>query len=280
MTGLDLVDRLVQLALEEDLSKGDVTTMTTVADTVQGQGLILAKQDLVVAGLDVANRVFSAVDASIQVDWVCKDGDFVTAGTPLGNAHGSVPALLAAERTVLNFMQRLCGVATTTRTFLQAVSGLPVAIVDTRKTTPGWRTLEKMAVAAGGGTNHRFCLGSGILIKDNHVDAGGGVVSVVQKARAGAPSDLLVQVEVRTLAELDSAIEARADMVLLDNMTNETMREAADRARAAGIVTEASGGVTLLTVRGIAETGVDRISIGALTHSAPSMDISMKVKPL
>jgi nicotinate-nucleotide pyrophosphorylase (carboxylating) len=182
------------------------------------------------------------------------------------------------ERTVLNFLQRLCGVATMTRAFVQQVSGSNAAIVDTRKTTPGWRTLEKKAVTAGGGTNHRFCLGTGILIKDNHVDAGGGVVAVVQKARAGAPAGMLVQVEVRTLAELDSAIEAHADMVLLDNMTNAMMAEAVVRARAAGIVTEASGGVTLDSVRGIAQTGVDRISIGALTHSAPSVDISMKVK--
>jgi len=278
MTGLDLVGRLVQLALEEDLSRGDVTTTTTVSPDAQGEGVLLAKQGLVVAGKDVAERVFAAVDSDLAIEWTCDDGDSVAAGTELARTKGSVRSLLAAERTVLNFMQRLCGVATTTRSFVQQVAGSNAAIVDTRKTTPGWRTLEKRAVVAGGGTNHRFCLGTGVLIKDNHVDAGGGVVAVVQKARAGAPEGMLVQVEVRTLDELESAIEANADMVLLDNMTNEMMAQAVGQARSVGMITEASGGVNLETVRGIAATGVDRISIGALTHSAPSVDISMKVK--
>jgi nicotinate-nucleotide pyrophosphorylase (carboxylating) len=271
------IDRLISLALEEDLSKGDITTQTTVDSGVRGEGVVLAKQDLVVAGLDVAERVCAHLDADIVIQWREENGALVSSGSVLGSVRGPLHSLLAAERTLLNFLQRLSGTATLTRRFVDAVAGLATSIVDTRKTTPGWRALEKAAVVAGGGSNHRVCLGTGVLIKDNHVDAGGGVEDVVTKARALAPEGMAIQVEVRTLAELQSAIEAKADMVLLDNMSIEMLREAVQQARSVGLITEASGGVTLETVRAIAETGVDRISVGALTHSAPSVDISMKV---
>ena len=271
------IDQLITLALEEDLSNGDITTQSTVDAGFRGEGVVLAKEDLVVAGLDVAERVCARVDADIVIQWREANGAFVSTGTVLGSVVGPLHSLLAAERTLLNFLQRLSGTATLTRRFVDAVAGLDTSIVDTRKTTPGWRALEKAAVVAGGGSNHRFCLGTGVLIKDNHVDAGGGVANVVTKARALSPEGMGIQVEVRTLVELQSAIEAKADMVLLDNMSIEMLREAVLQARSVGLITEASGGVTLETVRAIAETGVDRISVGALTHSAPSVDISMKV---
>jgi nicotinate-nucleotide pyrophosphorylase (carboxylating) len=275
-----LVDRLVALALEEDLSLGDVTTDATIASNILGSGRLAAKEDLILAGRDVAERVFAAVDSSIDCEWLKEDGDSVEAGEVIAWVRGSVVSLLRAERTVLNFMQRLSGVATLTRQFTQAVEGLQTRIVDTRKTTPGWRTLEKSAVRVGGAYNHRFSLGSGVLIKDNHVDSGGGVARAIASARTHAPHVLAIEIEVRTLDELNEAIQAGADIVLLDNMTLEMLREAVARCRASGVRTEASGGISISTVRGVAETGVDFISSGALTHSAPSMDIHMKVRPL
>ncbi len=243
MTLDPLVDKLVALAIEEDLALGDVTTEATIAAATRGVGRIRAKEELVVAGTDVAERVFAAVDPDIEIAWALGDGDAAARGDTIGTARGPVRSLLMAERAVLNFMQRLSGVATQARAFADAVRGTSARVVDTRKTTPGWRTLEKRAVAAGGCFNHRWSLGSGILIKDNHVDSGGGVAAVIARVRL------------------------------------DTLRRCADRARAAGVLSEASGGVVLETVRAIAETGVDLISAGALTHSAPSMDINMKVKP-
>jgi len=275
-----LVDRLVTLALEEDLSLGDVTTDATIASSVTGEGRLAAKESLVLAGRDVASRVFSAVDTAIECDWLKTDGDTVNSGEVIAWIRGSVVSLLRAERTALNFLQRLSGVATLTRQFVQAVDGLPARIVDTRKTTPGWRTLEKSAVRAGGAYNHRFSLGSGVLIKDNHVDSGGGVTNAILAARAYAPHLLAIEIEVRTIEELNEAIDAGADIALLDNMSLTVMREAVGRCRDAQVLTEASGGIALDTVRSVAETGVDFISSGALTHSAPSMDIHMKVRPL
>ncbi|HIA02998.1 MAG TPA: carboxylating nicotinate-nucleotide diphosphorylase [Myxococcales bacterium] len=273
-----LVSRLIELALEEDLSLGDVTTDATIDASFMGHGRIAAKQTLVLAGIDVANRVFDAVDPEITLRWECEDGDNADAGQLLAEVHGNVRSLLKAERTVLNFLQRLAGVATMTRAYVDAVAGTNAQIVDTRKTTPGWRTLEKAAVRAGGGANHRMSLGSGILIKDNHIDAGGGIAGAVTGARGFAPHGLAVEVEVRNLDELNQAIEAGADIALLDNMNLETLKLAAARAREAGLLSEASGGVTLATVRAIAECGVDLISVGALTHSSPSVDIHMKVR--
>ena len=274
-----LVDRLVTLALEEDLSLGDVTTDATVSPSIQGVGAIKAKEDLVFFGRDVSERVFRSVDSALTVTWLKTDGDAVSRGEVVATVTGSVATALMAERTVLNFVQRLSGVATLSRRFVEAVAGTGAQVVDTRKTTPGWRTLEKAAVAAGGARNHRFSLGSGVLIKDNHVDAGGGVAATIEAVRATAPHGLRIEVEVRTLDELRQAIDARADVVLLDNMSLATLKAAVEEAHAAQIITEASGGVTLQTVRAIAETGVQYISVGALTHSAPSVDLNFKVKP-
>jgi len=273
-----LVDRLVSLALEEDLALGDVTTASTIDPSVAGVGRIAAKQALVVAGIDVACRVFNQVDPTITLEWQAADGSQVVPGQVIGIARGPVVTLLEAERTVLNFMQRLCGVATLTRAFADAVEGTGARVVDTRKTTPGWRTLEKAAVVAGGGFNHRFSLGSGVLIKDNHVDAGHGITGAIERARAAAPHGFKIEIEVRNENELAQAIEGGADIALLDNMSLEELTRCASLAREHGVMTEASGGVTLETVRAIAETGVDVISSGALTHSAPSVDIHMKVK--
>jgi nicotinate-nucleotide pyrophosphorylase (carboxylating) len=273
-----LVSRLIELAIEEDLALGDVTTDATIGAEILGLGRIAAKQALVLAGVDVVNHVFEAVDPELSVQWQSQDGNQAEAGQVLAEVKGSVRSLLKAERIVLNFLQRLAGIATMTRAFVNAVAGTDTKIVDTRKTTPGWRTLEKAAVRAGGGANHRMSLGSGILIKDNHIDAGGGIKSAVQGVRAFAPHGLAVEIEVRDLDELAQAIAAGADIVLLDNMDLVTLAQAAGRARDAGVVSEASGGVTLATVRSIAECGVDLISVGALTHSSPSVDIHMKVK--
>jgi nicotinate-nucleotide pyrophosphorylase (carboxylating) len=273
----DHIDRLVALALDEDLSLGDVTSEATIELDVTGEGVIRAKEPLVFAGQDVAQRVFDGIEPHISVNWHVSDGDYVDKGQALATVRGAVRPLLAAERTVLNFLQRLCGVATLTRRFVDAVSGLDTTIVDTRKTTPGWRVLQKAAVVAGGGRNHRFSLGTGVLIKDNHVDSGGGIAPAIAGARAAVGSKMPVQVEVRNMEEVHQAIAASADMILLDNMDLKTMRDAVGVARSHRVVTEASGGVNLHTVRGIAETGVDRISIGALTHSALSVDINMKV---
>lgn len=279
MTLDPLVDRLVALALEEDLALGDVTTEATIDAATRGVGRIAAKQALVVAGIDVATRVFAAVDPAIEVTWSVQDGAVVEPGDVLGLAVGPVRSLLKAERTVLNFMQRLAGTATFTREFTERVAGTHARVVDTRKTTPGWRTLEKAAVRAGGGHNHRFSLGSGILIKDNHVDAGGGIAATIAKVRELAPHCLAVEVEVRNAVELEEAIAAGADIALLDNMPLDLLVACVARCRSAQIVSQASGGVNLETVAAIAQTGVDIISIGALTHSAPSVDIHMKVKP-
>ncbi|MFT7621883.1 MAG: nicotinate-nucleotide pyrophosphorylase (carboxylating) [Myxococcota bacterium] len=275
-----LVDRLVALALEEDLALGDVTTDATIDAETRGIGRLAAKETLIVAGQGVAERVFAAVDSDIVVEWQVAEGSEVGPGDVIGLVHGRVRSLLKAERPALNFMQRLSGTATLSRRFADAVKGTGARVVDTRKTTPGWRTLEKRAVTAGGCYNHRWSLGSGILIKDNHVDSGGGVAATIERVREYAPHGLKVEIEVRDEQELDEALGAGADIVLLDNMDLATLKRCADKTRAAGALSEASGGVTLDTVRAIAEAGVDLISSGALTHSAPSMDVHMKVKPV
>ncbi|MFT5429954.1 MAG: nicotinate-nucleotide pyrophosphorylase (carboxylating) [Myxococcota bacterium] len=275
-----LVDRLIELALLEDLSLGDVTTEATIPHDQLGMGKVAAKASFTIAGLDVATRVFAAVDPALVVTWNVVDGARVAKGDVVGTATGPTRSLLMAERTVLNFLQRLSGIATATRQFTDAVAGTRARIVCTRKTTPGWRVLEKAAVRAGGGHNHRFSLGSGVLIKDNHVDSGGGVAQAIAAARRYAPHSLRIEIEVRTAAELQQAVDAGADVVLLDNMDRDTLRDSVAKARLAGVMSEASGGVTLERVRAVADAGVDLISIGALTHSAVAMDINMKVRPL
>jgi nicotinate-nucleotide pyrophosphorylase (carboxylating) len=265
---------LIRDALAEDLGAGDLTSRAVVPEGSRARGDVIAKADGVVAGLDVARAVFAAVDRELSVDVRAADGDRVAPGTELLALDGDARAILAGERVALNLLGRLSGVATLTARYAEAVAGTGTRILDTRKTTPGMRALEKAAVVAGGGTSHRFGLYDAILVKENHVRVAGGVGEAARRALAGAPDDVLVEIEVETLAELDEALAAGVGRILLDNMDPEVLREAV--ARTAGRVPlEASGGITLDTVRAVAETGVDFISVGALTHSAPALDVSL-----
>ncbi|HEX9243619.1 MAG TPA: carboxylating nicotinate-nucleotide diphosphorylase [Anaeromyxobacter sp.] len=269
-------ERLVELALEEDLLLGDATSEATIDAAARGQGGFLAKEDLVLAGAAVARRIFERLGATCAFD--AADGARITRGTSFGTATGPLRALLAAERTSLNFLQRLSGVATATRRCVDAlaVGGGKTRLLDTRKTTPGWRMLEKDAVRAGGGKNHRFALGDGILIKDNHVAACGGVAEAVRRARERAGAMLKIEVEVVDLPGLEAAVAAGADIVLLDNMDDAAMAEAVLRA-AGRVLLEASGNMTLARLPRVAATGVDYVSMGAITHSAPAVDISFEL---
>jgi nicotinate-nucleotide pyrophosphorylase (carboxylating) len=269
-------ERLVDLALEEDLLLGDATSEATIDAAARGEGRFLAKEDLVLAGGAVAVRVFERLGADCRLDRA--DGAAVARGETFGTAAGPVRALLAAERTALNFLQRLSGVATATRRCADALAagGSRTRLLDTRKTTPGFRMLEKAAVRAGGGRNHRFALGDGILVKDNHVAACGGVAEAVRRAREGAGAMLKIEVEVVDLPGLEAAIRAGADIVLLDNMDDAAMAEAVRRA-AGRVLLEASGNMTLERLPRVAATGVDFVSMGAITHSARAVDISFEL---
>ncbi|MGB8930280.1 MAG: carboxylating nicotinate-nucleotide diphosphorylase [Anaeromyxobacteraceae bacterium] len=270
------VERLIDLALEEDLLLGDVTSEATLSPSAAGEGTFLAKDDLVLAGTAVATRVFERLGAECR--FTREDGARVIRGEVVGTAIGPVRALLAAERTALNFLQRLSGVATATRRAVDALAagGGKTRLLDTRKTTPGWRMIEKAAVRAGGGKNHRFSLGDGILIKDNHVAACGGVAEAVRRARGSAGAMLKIEVEVVDLPGLDAAIAAGADIVLLDNMDDAAV--AASVKRAAGrVLLEASGNMTHERLPRIAATGVDFVSMGAVTHSARAVDLSFEL---
>ncbi|MCC6312655.1 MAG: carboxylating nicotinate-nucleotide diphosphorylase [Thermomicrobiales bacterium] len=270
-------DALIDCALVDDIGGGDVTTLATIPAETRARGVLLAKAPGVISGLDVAAAVFHRVDPTIRFTPLVADGAVVVPGQPIAEAQGSARGLLMGERLALNLLQRLSGVATQTARFVAAVEGSGARIVDTRKTTPGLRALEKAAVRDGGGANHRFGLSDGVLIKDNHLAAVGGpdrVAKAVRLARARAPHGLKIEVEVTTLDELRQALAAGADIVLLDNMPPAMMADAVC-ITAGGALLEASGGVSLETVRTIAESGVDLISVGALTHSAPALDISL-----
>lgn len=269
------IEAIVRLALAEDLGHGDLTTELTVTQGQKATAAIKAKETLVVSGLVPARLAFALTDPAVLFDALVEDGQEATPGQELVRLTGSAHAILVAERTALNFMMRLSGVATLTRKFVR-LAGENVRLVDTRKTAPGQRALEKAAVRHGGAFNHRFGLHDGILIKENHIAAAGSIPLAVGRARAKAPHTLKVEVEVEDLEGLEEAIKAGADLVLLDNMDNQTLAKAV--ALAQGRVTiEASGGVTLETVAAIASTGVDIISVGALTHSAPAVDISLNL---
>jgi nicotinate-nucleotide pyrophosphorylase (carboxylating) len=270
------VHRLIDLALEEDIGPGDMTTRTTIAPEVMAEAHIRAKEGLIVAGLPVAAAVFARLDGGVAFAPQVPDGELVAAKTVLATVTGPAALLLLGERVALNFLMRLSGIATWTRRFVMTVQPHPARIVDTRKTTPGWRVLEKYAVRLGGGANHRFGLFDGILIKDNHIAAAGGITPAIQRARQGAPHTLKIEVEVQDLAGLQEAIAARADIVLLDNMDEATLAQAVQQA-AGRVLLEASGGMSLERVARVAATGVDFISVGALTHSAPAVDIHMKI---
>jgi len=269
-------ERLIDIALEEDLLLGDATSEATIDPAAAGAARFLAKEALVLAGTAVAGRVFERLGATCRFE--VEDGARLASGAWFGRAEGPIRALLAAERTALNFLQRLSGVATATRRCADALQagGGRTRLLDTRKTTPGWRLLEKAAVRAGGGTNHRVSLGDGILIKDNHVAACGGVAEAVRRARARAGAMLRIEVEVVDLPGLAAAIEAGADIVLLDNMDDAAMAEAVRRA-AGRVKLEASGNMTLERLPRVAATGVDYVSMGAITHSAKAVDISFEL---
>jgi nicotinate-nucleotide pyrophosphorylase (carboxylating) len=270
-------DEIIDLALREDIGGGDITSVATVPAGLQAQGTLQAKAPGVISGLEVAREVFQRVDPSVTFTPLVQDGQRVEAKTPIATVAGPARSLLASERVALNLLQRLSGVATVTARFVDAVCGTRARIVDTRKTTPGLRALEKAAVRHGGGHNHRFGLTDGVLIKDNHLAAVGGpdrVARAIALAREAAPHTLRIEVEVTTLQELAEALEAGADVVMLDNMDVETMRGAVEMTAGRALL-EASGGVSLGTVAAIAATGVDLISVGALTHSAPALDISL-----
>jgi nicotinate-nucleotide pyrophosphorylase (carboxylating) len=268
---------LVERALAEDLGSGDVTSNACLPHDLLVAAEIEAREPLVVCGLSVAAACFAAVDASLSVSLLRSDGDFVPGGAALARIEGNARSVFAGERIALNFLGRLCGVASLTRRYVEAVAGTRARILDTRKTLPGWRALDKYAVAVGGGTNHRFGLYDAVLIKDNHIAAAGGVGAAVKAARAAAPPHLSIQCEVESAAQAAEALEAGAQLLLLDNRTPAELRELVQRfgERAA---LEASGGVNLANVRAVAETGVHRISIGALTHSAVAADVALEVR--
>jgi len=279
----DALRDLLRRFLDEDIGQGDRTTEAIVSPEQRAVGQFLAKSVLVLAGVDFAIETFRLLDANLENAILCRDGDRVSPGQTIASIRGRAQALLGAERVALNLLQRLSGVATLTRAYVDAVSGTGAAILDTRKTTPGLRALEKYAVRAGAGANHRRGLDDAILIKENHVRLAGGVASAIRAAQANRGSVKWIEVEVDTLAELDEALPERPDAILLDNFTPELARRAVARARERDperrIAIEASGGISLANVRAFAEAGVDRISVGALTHSAPAADISLEIEP-
>lgn len=271
-----LYREIVRRALAEDFGWGDVTTETVIDRDQTARGVILSKSSCVIAGLDIASEAFRQLDPRVAVEVRCKDGDRSESGAIVAEYRGQAAALLTAERTALNFLQRLSGIATVTRQFVEASAGR-VVVLDTRKTTPLLRALEKYAVRAGGGVNHRGGLDSGILIKDNHVRLAGGVEQAVTRMRAGN-REMPTEVEAQTLDEVDEALRAGSEIILLDNLSTPDIVEAVKRCRGRA-KTEISGGVTLSRMRELVATGADYISVGALTHSAPAVDLSFEVEP-
>lgn len=275
---------LARAALQEDVGRGDVTSRITVAEESRARARFVAREDLVVSGIEAARAVFfEAGGEEVSFAAFANEGDCLSAGSVLAEVEGPAGPILAAERVALNLLMRLSGIATFTSRYVEATAGTGARIADTRKTTPGLRLLEKAAVRAGGGTNHRAGLDDGILIKDNHLALSGGVTEAVRRAKEnpGTPHLLKVEVEIENLEELEEAIQAGADAILLDNMTPEEVREAVGlvRKESPGILVEISGGVNLRTVRSYAEAGPDLISVGALTHSAPAADVSLEMEP-
>ena len=272
------IQNLIDAAFAEDVMFGDPTTDVLISPDLAGRAALVTRDSGVLAGIDLATAVFQRFDPYLRTKILTADGSRVSPGDRLALVSGSVASILKAERTAVNFLQHLSGVASETRRYVDAVSGLHAMIVDTRKTIPGLRKLEKYAVTMGGGRNHRQNLADGILIKDNHVEAmalqGFGIGDVVKRANARASHTIRVEIEVDTIAQLEEVLDAGADLVLLDNMSTEQMRKAVEITDGRAVL-EASGGITLKTVRAIAETGVDIISVGALTHSAPAMNVSL-----
>ena len=274
------VQQLIDQTLAEDLGWGDVTTEALVPDTQQGKASIIARAKGIIAGTEIAKQVFLKVDSKLKMDILIKDGTQVKPGDVIARIEGKISSTLKGERVALNFLQRLSGIASETARYVESVTGLPVNITDTRKTTPGLRTLEKYAVQIGGGKNHRMHLGDGILIKDNHLAAlrneGLSIKEIVARARQKALPEMKIEIEVKTTKEAIEAAEAGADVIMLDNMNLEDMRQAVQLIKGRALI-EASGGINLKKVRAVAETGVDLISIGALTHSPKALDISLEL---
>jgi nicotinate-nucleotide pyrophosphorylase (carboxylating) len=269
-----VLDPILRRVLEEDIGTGDVTTLATIQPGTQASAELVAKEDFVLSGIDVAKRVFHLLSAETAFEKLIEDGQSVKRGDVLAWIKGDAAVLLQGERVALNLLQRMCGVATLTAEFVKEIEETGAIIVDTRKTTPGLRVLEKYSVRMGGGGNHRMALYDAVLIKENHIAAAGGITSAVSRARQNVPHTQKVEVEVRNQVEVAEALDAGADILLLDNMSTEELRAAVEMIDGRAI-TEASGGVNLETVREIAETGVRLISVGALTHSCRAVDISM-----
>ncbi len=269
------VEQIITLALNEDIGTGDITTLSTIPADKTALGRFVAKEDMIICGIDLAAHIFARVDPSIELKANFKDGDAVKKGDVIATVSGNAQNVLTGERTALNFMQRLTGIATRTHASVAEVAGTNAKITDTRKTTPGLRVLEKYAVRVGGGTNHRFNLADGVLIKDNHIAVSGGIKNAVKNARAVIPHTLKIEVEVETKEQLAEALDAGADIIMLDNMSNDLMRECVGLVAGRALV-EASGNMGEKSLREVAETGVDIISIGALTHTVKAADISLK----
>ena len=272
-----LLRELIELSLKEDLMFGDITTETTVPQEHTSKAYITAKEQGVIAGLPVAEYVFHRIDKDLVFDYLVKDGDKVKAGQHIASVYGKTRSILKAERTVLNFLQRMSGIATRTAKMKELVKDFPnLRIVDTRKTLPGHRILDKYAVRMGGGHNHRMGLFDAVLIKDNHIEAAGNVATAIKNAREALPHTVKIEVECETLEQVREALEAGADIIMLDNMDYSTMRKAVEEIAGKAIV-EASGGINEQTIASVAATGVDVISIGSLTHSVKALDISLNI---
>ena len=274
--GMDNIKTFISNALREDIGPGDLTTEALIQPDIEGKAELIAKEPLILAGIEVAREVFHQVNQDINFLGRHPDGEDLSSSTVIATISGPLRSLLTAERVALNLLQRLSGIATLTRQYVNGIEGTKAKIVDTRKTTPGLRALEKYAVRIGGGKNHRFGLFDGILIKDNHIAAVGSLTEAVKKAREKAPHTLKIEVETENLDQVREAISAGAEIIMLDNMDIETMKEAVKLINGKALI-EASGGINLNNVRQVAETGVDLISVGAITHSARSMDISMEI---
>lgn len=273
---LSQINKIIDIALKEDLGPGDITTSAIIDPSIKGKARLLAKEEIILAGVEVFSSVFSLLDTEIVVECNYHDGDVVPEGDYICIVKGSMRGILSGERTALNFLQHLSGIATLTRRYVEKIDPSRVRVIDTRKTTPGLRILEKYAVRMGGGFNHRFGLFDGILIKDNHIAVAGSISEALAKIKGRVPHTLKIEVEVDDIKGVEEAIRAGADAILLDNMSLEEIREAVSIA-GGRVLLEASGGVTLESIEGISRTGINLISVGAITHSARSVDISLEV---
>lgn len=275
MVDFGLIDDIIWRSLREDMPMGDLTTDSTVPEHDVSSAQLIAKEECVIAGMDVFTRVLTLLEPNVYIEKLVNEGDRIPKGTIIMNISGNSRALLKAERTALNLLQRMSGIATATRKIVELIKNSPTKIVDTRKTVPGLRYLDKMAVRIGGGTNHRFSLSDGVLIKDNHIKAAGGITEAVTKARAMIPHTIKIEVETESLEQVKEALKAGAEIIMLDNMTAHQMKEAVDYINGRAL-TEASGNITSKTAENISNIGVDFISSGALTHSVKAADISLR----